>query len=577
MFLCSEIENLNISKNYFNFIKESFEEYIKFISNYRLITIEYIKKLTQFMEKSSSKLLGQEEIDDSKYQNINKSHIYSITSSIPKLINNQIDNLNELIDGIDLQISNYDTMIKEKDLLFSKFEMIFEEARKDLLKKYRDIDKLKDEFMANMESTEDIVNKYLNRKEQINFEQIKNSIIISKKVEKDYKNAINKVKLFENNFESMYQNTIINIKKIICETSNLMKDKIINFIILLKNNSKVQLSEIDIFLPELSDLNEVKELDIIIENSFSYKNKLEYVKPLKYKLKIFENKNFNKDNLITNPILNLEDGFSEMPTIKNEIILYIFKTMKENFELIEDKNIDLKMEEEKMRCLILTERILSLEEEKDINKEKSKTKENKKDNFNNEITKKDIDELNHLLNEHRNRVVFLQELSEYRTKGKFELKSLTFEILGNLLNTVISTIERDKDFHAVKNAIILSQTYYVKNNDNTKIYLQKLIQNNKLFKSKKFWEDIIDYSISKEIVTSVNNDVKNGTLLTINSKENDDKKSNIAFSQILPYADNMLDFGLDKETIKEIIFPIINTYKINAESIEAIKAVINNK
>ena len=577
MFLCSEIENLNISQNYFNFIKESFEEYIKFISNYRLITIEYIKKLTQFMEKSSSKLLGQEEIDDSKYQNINKSHIYSITSSIPKLINNQIDNLNELIDGIDLQISNYDTMIKEKDLLFSKFEMIFEEARKDLLKKYRDIDKLKDEFMANMESTEDIVNKYLNRKEQINFEQIKNSIIISKKVEKDYKNAINKVKLFENNFESMYQNTIINIKKIICETSNLMKDKIINFIILLKNNSKVQLSEIDIFLPELSDLNEVKELDIIIENSFSYKNKLEYVKPLKYKLKIFENKNFNKDNLITNPILNLEDGFSEMPTIKDEIILYIFKTMKENFELIEDKNIDLKMEEEKMRCLILTERILSLEEEKDINKEKSKTKENKKDNFNNEITKKDIDELNHLLNEHRNRVVFLQELSEYRTKGKFELKSLTFEILGNLLNTVISTIERDKDFHAVKNAIILSQTYYVKNNDNTKIYLQKLIQNNKLFKSKKFWEDIIDYSISKEIVTSVNNDVKNGTLLTINSKENDDKKSNIAFSQILPYADNMLDFGLDKETINEIIFPIINTYKINEESIEAIKAVINNK
>ena len=577
MFLCSEIENLNISQNYFNFIKESFEEYIKFISNYRLITIEYIKKLTQFMEKSSSKLLGQEEIDDSKYQNINKSHIYSITSSIPKLINNQIDNLNELIDGIDLQISNYDTMIKEKDLLFSKFEMIFEEARKDLLKKYRDIDKLKDEFMANMESTEDIVNKYLNRKEQINFEQIKNSIIISKKVEKDYKNAINKVKLFENNFESMYQNTIINIKKIICETSNLMKDKIINFIILLKNNSKVQLSEIDIFLPELSDLNEVKELDIIIENSFSYKNKLEYVKPLKYKLKIFENKNFNKDNLITNPILNLEDGFSEMPTIKNEIILYIFKTMKENFELIEDKNIDLKKEEEKMRCLILTERILSLEEEKDINKEKSKTKENKKDNFNNEITKKDIDELNHLLNEHRNRVVFLQELSEYRTKGKFELKSLTFEILGNLLNTVISTIERDKDFHAVKNAIILSQTYYVKNNDNTKIYLQKLIQNNKLFKSKKFWEDIIDYSISKEIVTSVNNDVKYGTLLTINTKENDDKKSNIAFSQILPYADNMLDFGLDKETIKEIIFPIINTYKINAESIEAIKAVINNK
>ena len=573
MFLCSEIENLNISENYFNFIKESFEEYIKFISNYKLITIEYIKKLSQFMEKSSSKLLGEEEeIDDSKYKNINKSHIYKITSSIPKIINKQIDNLNFLIEGLEFQISNYDSIIKEKDILFSKFEMIFEEARKDLLKKYRDIDKLKDEFMTSMENTEDTVNKYLNRKDQTNFEQIRNSIVLSKKVEKDYKNAINKAKHHENNFESMYQNTIINIKKIICDTSNIMKDKIFDFMVLLKNNNKVQLSEIDIFLPELSELNEVKELEKIIENSFSYKNKLEYVKPLKYKLKIFENINKN-DNLITNPILNLEDGFSEMPTIKDEIILYIFKTMKENFELIEDNNINIKMEEEKMRCLNLTERILSLEEEKEIDKDK----ENKKDYFNNDLTKKDLEELNHLLDEHRNRVVFLQKLSEYRIKGKFELKSQTFEILGNLLNTVINTIERDKDFHAVKNAIILSQTYYIKNNDNTKIYLQKLIQNNKLFKSKKFWEDIIEYSISKEIVASVNNDVKNGVLLSINSKENDDKKSNIAFSQILPYADNMYEFGLDKETIKEIISPIIKLYKINPESIEAIKQVFNNK
>ena len=164
MFLCSEIENLNISENYFNFIKESFDNYIKFISNYRLITIEYIKKLSQFMDNGSSKLLGEEK-DDSVYPNINKSHIYSITSSIQKIINKQIDNLNVLIDGIESQISNYDAIIKEKDILFSKFEMMFEEARKDLLKKYIEIDKLKDEFMTSMENTEDIVNKYINRKE----------------------------------------------------------------------------------------------------------------------------------------------------------------------------------------------------------------------------------------------------------------------------------------------------------------------------------------------------------------------------------------------------------------------------
>ena len=232
------------------------------------------------------------------------------------------------------------------------------------------------------------------------------------------------------------------------------------------------------------------------------------------------------------------------------------------------------MEEEKMKCLNLTERILALEEEKENNINNTSNVEN--NNINNKLTQKDIEELNHLLDEHRNRVVFLQKLSEYRIKGKFELKTQTYEILGNLLNTVIDKIERDKDFHSVKNAIILSQTYYIKNKD-TKIYLQKLIQNNKLFKSTKFWEDIIEYSITKEIVDSLNNDEKNEILLGINSKENEDKKSNIAFSQILHYADNMIEFGLDKETIKEIIFPIIKTYKIRPESIETIKSVVNRK
>ena len=150
-------------------------------------------------------------------------------------------------------------------------------------------------------------------------------------------------------------------------------------------------------------------------------------------------------------------------------------------------------------------------------------------------------------------------------------------MLGKLFNTIINTTERDNDFHSVKNAIILAQTYYIKNDDKSKKFILNVIQNNNLFKSKKFWEEFLEYSISKEIVTSVNNDVKNGTLLTTNNKESDNKKGNIAFAQIIPYADNMSEFGLDKKTIQEIIFPIMNKYKINQESIELIKSVINNK
>jgi len=559
-YLCSELENINISINYFNFIKEVFDDYIKYINNYRIITCEYIKKISQFQEKYSPKLLKLDINNNIKYQNINTNHIYKLTLPITKIIDKQIENLNLFMFGIESQINNYDSIIKEKDILFNKFQFMFDEARKDLLTKYREIDNLKDNFMKNMGNTEDTVKRYLNKKDQITFEQIKNSIKITKKIEKEYKKSINTAKSYEDNFCSMYENSIVNIKKLTSETSGKMKDIIIDFLILLKNNFKMQLSEIDIYLPELNELNEVKTLENLIESSFSSKNKLGNVKPYKYKLKIFQNIN-NKNNEIlnNNSILNLEDGFEEMPTIKDEIILFIFKTMKENFELIEDNNINLKTEEEKMKCLILTEKILSLEE--------------KKSNKNNEPTKKDIDELNSLLDIHSNRVVFLQKLSEYRIKGKFELNKKTFDIFTKLFNTIINTTERDNDFHSIKNAIILSQTYYIKTDNNNKLYLQKNIENNKIFKSKSFWEEFLQYSISKEIVVSINNDTKNGTLLTENKKDSDDKKSNIAFSQILPYADNMREFGLDKETIQEIIYPIINQYKINPESIEVIKSL----
>ena len=559
-YLCSELENINISINYFNFIKEVFDDYIKYINNYRIITCEYIKKISQFQEKYSPKLLKLDINNNIKYQNINTNHIYKLTLPITKIIDKQIENLNLFMFGIESQINNYDSIIKEKDILFNKFQFMFDEARKDLLTKYREIDNLKDNFMKNMGNTEDTVKRYLNKKDQITFEQIKNSIKITKKIEKEYKKSINTAKSYEDNFCSMYENSIVNIKKLTSETSGKMKDIIIDFLILLKNNFKMQLSEIDIYLPELNELNEVKTLENLIESSFSSKNKLGNVKPYKYKLKIFQNIN-NKNNEIlnNNSILNLEDGFEEMPTIKDEIILFIFKTMKENFELIEDNNINLKTEEEKMKCLILTEKILSLEE--------------KKSNKNNEPTKKDIDELNSLLDIHSNRVVFLQKLSEYRIKGKFELTQKTFDIFTKLFNTIINTTERDNDFHSIKNAIILSQTYYIKTDNNNKLYLQKNIENNKIFKSKSFWEEFLQYSISKEIVVSINNDTKNGTLLTENKKDSDDKKSNIAFSQILPYADNMREFGLDKETIQEIIYPIINQYKINPESIEVIKSL----
>ena len=420
--------------------------------------------------------------------------------------------------------------------------------------------------MSSMENTKNLIKKYINRKDNsISLNEMKNSITYSKKIEKEYKNLINSTGCYEETFDALYSSSIENIKKLTSETANQMKEIIIDFIILLKNNMKMQSSEIDIYLPELNEIDEIKALEEIIEKTYKNNNKLVHAKPEKYNLKIFKKNEDNEDVLNTNPILNLEDGFQEMTIIKDMNILTAFKTMKENFELIEDFNMNLKIEEEKLKCLQLTEKILELEKQNNNNKNIRPTNE-------------DIETLNSMLDIHHNRVVFLQKLSEYRTKGNFEIKKETFDILSKLFKTIIKTVERDNDLHSVKNAIILSQTYYTKTDEKDgKQFLQKSIQDNEIFKSKKFWEEFLEFSINKEIVACVNNDVKTGNILKENRKEAEDKMSNIAFSQILPYADNMIEFGLDKDTIMEVVSPKMKQFKMSDELIASITSIVNSK
>lgn len=567
MSLCSELENINLTINFFYFIRDIFTDYMQYISNYKIITSDYLKKLIMLQEKMSYKLSGKER-DSFKLKNININHIYSLTSPITKIIDKQIENWKISLDGIESQIENNNKIIKEKEILANKFQLMFEESRKDLLKKYREIDKLRDIYKLNMANTEGVINKFLSKKENnsVTKDQMKTMISNTKKIEKEYKNLINSTKLYEETFDSLYSSSLENFKKLCSETSNQMKDSIIDFIVLLLNNVKMQSSEIDMHLPELNRLDEIKTLENIIINSYKKNNKLVHVKPEKYQLKIFQKKIEDEEKeeegiLNTNSIINLEDGFEEMMLIKDEKIFKIIRIMKENFELFEDHNLNLDIEEEKYKCMELAQKIFNIETKKIPG---------------NNPTNEDLDFLNSLLDKHHNRVVFLQQLSEFRNTGKFEISEQTFDILSKLFNTMINTVQRDNDFHTVKNTIILSQTYYKKGeNENDKFYLQKMIHNNEIFKSKKFWEEFLDFSINKEIVQCVSNDVKNGNILKENRRDTEDKMCNIAFAQIAPYTDNMKEFGLDKEVIREVVFPKMEKYKMTEELIETVKGIIN--
>ena len=551
---CSEYNNMKITKDYFKFITQIYEDFIKYILRYKNITNDYIKNLTQFYDKYSFKLLRNNDQNNTEKLEININHIYKILESVPKIIKKQIINLREIITGIETTSSNFENIIKEKNILAANIQRPFEEYKDDLHKRYSAIDDKKEEYLNNIEKIEEMMNKFYSKNDgNANLpEQIKNSIKNTKKIEENYKNLIKYSKSYEDTFFGLANSSTYNMKKLVCETSNIMKDAITDFIIVLKNYLKMQLSEIDIYLPELSELNESEELEKIIDEGFNKSKNLEPVKATKYKLKIL---NFNPDSeLDNNNIINIEDGFEEMQVINNSSILPTIKKMKENFDLIEDPKINIKVEEEKGKCRNLSDKILS----------------NKK------IIPEDVNELNKLLDIHHNRVVFLQKLNEYRIKGKFEISKDIYNTLTTLFNTILNTIERDDDIHSAKNVIILSQTYYIMT-ENGKRYLQKEIQENKLFKNKKFWEDLIEFSIKKEICNSINLGAKNGTLLSENKKEVDERYGNIVFAQILPVADNMIEFGVDEQTMQEIIFPKIEKYKINPALAESIKAVMNGK
>ena len=45
----------------------------------------------------------------------------------------------------------------------------------------------------------------------------------------------------------------------------------------------------------------------------------------------------------------------------------------------------------------------------------------------------------------------------------------------------------------------------------------------------------------------------------------------------MPYADNMIEFGLDKDIIMEVVFPKMIRYKMSNELIETIKSIASSK
>ena len=249
-----------------------------------------------------------------------------------------------------------------------------------------------------------------------------------------------------------------------------------------------------------------------------------------------------------------------------------FNTIKEmfaNFTLIEnEENFSVEIEQNKHLTKKLTEKILN-----NISQEILAWGDDLDSLFslNEELTNDELKQLQNLLNEHENRVIFLQKLSNFRTQRKFKIKEKDYFLLGNLFNIICDTVIRDSDFHSADLTIILAETYYITEKGENKKYLHDFIKNNKLFQNIQFWKEFFNYCIEKK--NKKNTKIDENLIET----SNESKITNIFFAISATLINNMASFDVGKNEISEVIKSNLNYDKLNDGMKKIIDSLITEK
>jgi hypothetical protein len=170
-------------------------------------------------------------------------------------------------------------------------------------------------------------------------------------------------------------------------------------------------------------------------------------------------------------------------------------------------------------------------------------------------------------------------LSQLRTNNRFQQSKSLITLLGKAFNILLDEAEKIKSYDNARNCIILSQTYYYNDDNKKKIYLFEFIKHHKWVTSANFWRNFIENSIKSEFERFETNysdeiiDIEKNKNISKRVKE---KLSEIIFSQLLPFTNNMVDFEMDKRIIVKIVDEFLEKYSyVSEKSIDAIFGLIS--
>ena len=615
---CSEVENLNNSIDFFNSMKFICDELTKYIRTYKQLTIDYSKKLASMQSSFSKKL--------SKTENKSMEKIISITNKLVELIGDNIGLIKLSAEEIETKVKEFELDLKTKYDNLKQIQKKAQEQNKILINNYNDINKAKKNFIESMTKSEEIINKFYSDKKFIDdsdrglgkrinmndynmtkdklkseYNDMNNSIKVSKSLEKIYTNLINDSTKIHGVFVQNYtKNFYSAIKTFNIDISNKIKNLLLSFYLSFKNSYRQPMVNTDININSLNSIDEGKETENIMNTLYKNNNPLQNISPVNYNLKAIqilkENKFFENNDVNINSteeelknddgsfeqnkyVSVLDDGFSQLQYISNSSLFLTLKKIFDNFNLIDKNDIKFDIEEIKFKT---QEYILKIESNMNSYPYAKDGIQDKNDIViyykRNELTNEELADLEKLLSHHESRIILLQKLSDYRAKGKYYLDQRDFDLLLKYFNIITNHIKAEADYHCAEMIIIISQTYHLEilnkaKGTSRKKYIQDDLKKNEIFRDKNFWEEFLCYAINKEIMKTQRRDKK----IMENKSSTDSKLSNVVFSQLLTIIDNMIEFGFSPEKTREIIEPKINYYKLNDALKLTVNEVLNSK
>ena len=522
-------------------IKEQSEyhkKHVDFVSKYLVIPLKEVidqqksvfqlftentKNLENF-EKSKNILILKEE----KYHNSCKELTNYFIANDSKMLNNSISNdksmfnkRQKLVDKINDNKKEYISMLYEANIDLDQYNTKTNQILNDLENKY--------------ESILDLLKWSL-----INYAN--NKIVLYDKTNNLYKTALQKYFTNINCNEEM-----MNFIK-----SNLTKQFPVfkfDFIPYKLNNININLFKEN---ERKNNLNECNKKINLIKKFFTDNQLINNTIPKEENNESNNTNNKNNNSVITNSLKKLisieKEAIKKTPVapkrfrnISQELNYNSLNNISNRFVL---KDREAQMKENIIYIEFFIDKLML---------KKNETKKQETEKFRNIF----------LLNRNENCIyfdTFIKTLNEYRARGKYMLCNNTYDILVEIFTFMLDSFPEQDNL--LKNLLILSQTfYYMKQNSEKKIYIQKGIKNHKIFSTFKLWHRVINYTLGQNVN---NKDIAQKT-----DKEEMNKKLQIlAFNTLITYLCDLKCFTDDKQVFEDVKKYYCEIYKLNEKEVQ---------